>query len=106
MLDLALEHIGNRLDAPVRMPGESGDIIVRVLGVKVIQEQKRVEKRDFRVAESAFKPDAGSFDGRLASEYLSYLALAAHICFYPKQALFNLPGEFQNYGGTFPVGNE
>ena len=74
MLHLAREHIGDGLDAAVRMPGEAGQIVVRVLVPEIVEEQERIELG--RVAESERAPqlDARAFDVGLRLESLASLA--------------------------------
>ena len=62
MVDGACEHIGNGLDAAVRMPWEAGHIVGGLIATKVIEEQKRIGL--FRVAETegATQADTGTFD--------------------------------------------
>src|SRR5499427_3510929 len=66
MLDLAVEHIRDRFDATVRVPGESSDIVLRVVRAEIVQEQERVKLRHLAVAESAPQMDASTFDHGLA----------------------------------------
>src|SRR5919201_47548 len=66
MLDVSVEHICDRFDATVRVPGESSDIILRVVRAEIVQEQERVKLRHLAVAESAPQMDASPFDRGLA----------------------------------------
>jgi hypothetical protein len=59
---LPLEHIGDGLDPPVGMPGESRQVVGRVVGVEVIQEQEGVKIRHFVEAEDPFQVDAGPLE--------------------------------------------
>ena len=59
------EHIGDRLDAAVRVPGKSGAIIVRTIVAEIVEQQKRIELGGLAEAERAIKFHAGSFDRRL-----------------------------------------
>ncbi len=79
MLDLPRDHVGYRLDPPVGMPGEPGDVIPWLVGMKIVQHQKRVEKRDFGVSEGAFELHAGPFDCPLAAGHALYQARCLHL---------------------------
>ena len=37
------EHVGDRLDAAVRMPREAGEVVVRVVVAEVVEQQERIE---------------------------------------------------------------
>jgi hypothetical protein len=43
VLDLAGEHIGDGLDAAMRMPRKSGQVIGGIFVAKIVQEQERIE---------------------------------------------------------------
>ena len=66
MLDVSVEHIRDRFDATVRVPGESSDIVPRVVRAEIVQEQERVKLRHLAVAKSAPQMDASTFDRGLA----------------------------------------
>ena len=65
MLHGAGEHVGDRLDAAVRMPRESGEVIRRAVVAEIVEQQKRIELRRVAEAERAAQLDAGAFDGGL-----------------------------------------
>ena len=65
VLDVAGEHVGDRLDAAVRMPRKAGEIVARVVVAEVVEEQERIELRGVAEAERALQLDAGAFDGGL-----------------------------------------
>src|ERR1051325_63960 len=69
VLDLAGQHIGDRLDPPMRMPGESGAVIVGVLVAKIVEEQKRVELGRIAEPERALQLDARPFEVRLRMKH-------------------------------------
>jgi hypothetical protein len=56
------EHVGDRLDPPMRVPGEAREVILRVLVAKVVEQQERIEVGRGAEAERALQPDAGTFD--------------------------------------------
>src|SRR5262249_24829842 len=59
------EHIGDRLDAAVRMPGETGEIVLGLLITEIVEEQERIEFARIAEAEGSPEPNAGAFRGRL-----------------------------------------
>src|SRR5262249_60804612 len=66
VLDVAVEDVGDGLDAPVRVPGEPLPVVVGVLGAEMVEQQERVELRDLVEAERASQVDARPLEGRLA----------------------------------------
>ena len=64
MLDLALENIGNGLDAAVRVPGKALAVGVGIVIPEVVQEQEGIAHRRIGEPEGAVEMDAGTFDGR------------------------------------------
>ncbi len=69
MFDIPLQHIGDRLDPAVGMPGETRQIIVGVLGVKIVEEKKRIEIGDLGITEGAPQVDAGPLQCRHTLPY-------------------------------------
>ena len=63
VLDIAGEHIGDGLDAAMRMPGKSGAILVRPVVAEIVQQEERIELGGVAEAESAAQVHAGPFDG-------------------------------------------
>jgi hypothetical protein len=59
------EHVGDRFDSAMRMPGESRQIVFRVVVTEVIEQQKRIEIPGFAESESTLQPDTRSFDSGL-----------------------------------------
>jgi hypothetical protein len=62
VLDRTREHVGNRLDAAVRVPRESGEVVVRVLVAEVVQQEERIKVAGVAEAEGAAEPDARTLD--------------------------------------------
>ena len=60
---VAVEHIGHRLEAAMRMRGEAGDVVVGIVGREVIEHQERVEPRALGLAEAAAQLHARSVRG-------------------------------------------
>ena len=56
------EDVGNRLDTPMWMPGKPGEIIVRILVPKIIQQQERVEVLGLSEAKGTAQSHTRSFD--------------------------------------------
>src|SRR5207253_8420135 len=70
MLDATVQHVGDCLDATVRMPRETRDVFRGVLGTEVVQQKERIQPRDFRGAERSTQVDAGPFDRWSSGENL------------------------------------
>ena len=70
MVDRAGEHVGNRLDAAVRVPREPREVVIGVLVAKIVEQQKRIELGRVAEAERALQPDAGAFERRLGVKHL------------------------------------
>jgi hypothetical protein len=68
MFDRACEHVGDRLDAAVRVPREPGEVVVRILVAEVVQQQERIEVARVAETEGAAQPDARTFDRGFAFE--------------------------------------
>lgn len=64
MLDGAGQHIGDRLDAAMRMPREAADVVHRLVVAEIIHHQEGVGHRRIAEAEDAVQLDAGAFHGR------------------------------------------
>ena len=43
VLHVAVEHVGDGLDAAMRMPGEARQVVRRVVGAEIVQQQEGVE---------------------------------------------------------------
>jgi hypothetical protein len=65
VLDRAGQHVGDGLDAAMRMPGEARTVILRPVVPEVVEEQERIELRRVAEPERAPEPDAGAFEGGL-----------------------------------------
>src|SRR5580700_5183459 len=68
------EHIGDCLDAAVRMPRESRTIVVRVVVAKIIQQQEWIEVFCLAEPEGALQFDARALNGRFRLNNLFYWA--------------------------------
>src|SRR5258708_26617285 len=65
MLDRAREHVGDGLDAAMRMPRKARAVIFRPVVAEIVEQQKRIEFVGIAEAKRALKFDAGAFDRRL-----------------------------------------
>ena len=65
VIDGAGEHIGDGLDAAMRMPRKAGEVVGRAVVAEIVEQQERIELGGFAEAEGAAQLDAGAFDGRL-----------------------------------------
>src|SRR5262249_21319733 len=64
VLDCARQHVGDRLDASMRMPRKSREVVLRVVVAKVIEEQKRIVLGRVAEAERAAELDACALQRR------------------------------------------
>jgi hypothetical protein len=74
----SVKNIGDRLDPPVRMPGEPPQVIGRVVRMKVVQKKERVQLGDLLVAEGPFQMNPGALNGRFTLENLRDLSEFVH----------------------------
>lgn len=80
VLGRAAEHVGDRLDAPVGMPGEAGKIALRVVLAEIVEQEEGVERRHLAEAEAAMEMDPGPLEGGLADQDLLDLPRLFHVC--------------------------
>src|SRR5260370_39720327 len=59
------EHVGDRFNPAVWVPGESCNVIFRILIAEIIQQQERIEILGFAEAEGALQFYTGALDGGL-----------------------------------------
>ncbi len=64
MLDRSGQHIGDGLDAAMRMPGKAADIVGRVVVAEIVHHQEGIGHRRIAETEDAVQLDAGAFHGR------------------------------------------
>src|SRR5229473_8303126 len=62
VVDAARQHIGDGLDAAVRMPGKSGAIVLRTIVAEVVEQEERIELARLPEAEGAPQLHARAFD--------------------------------------------
>jgi hypothetical protein len=70
VLDIAGKHIGNGLDAAMRVPGKAGAIIFRPVVAEIVEQQERIGGLGFAEAEGAAQLYAGALDRGLRRDDL------------------------------------
>ena len=68
VLDRAGQHVGDGLDAAVRMPGKAGEVVVGTVVAEIVEQQERVELAGVAEAEGAPQLDAGALDRGLGGD--------------------------------------
>ena len=66
MLHLTLEDIGDRLDAPVGMPGKALEVVVGIVRAEIVEEEERVKLGHLVVAKGPLKMHSCPLDRWLA----------------------------------------
>jgi hypothetical protein len=61
MVYVTADHVGYRFNSPVGMHGESFDVIRRVLGSKMIEQQKRIDVIQFAGRDTSNESHPGTF---------------------------------------------
>ncbi len=62
MLYRSVQHVRNRLDAAVRMPWKTREVVLRPLVPEIIQKQKGIELVGIAESERPVQADARSLD--------------------------------------------
>jgi hypothetical protein len=65
VLHRAVDHVRHGLEAAMRMVGEAGDVVVRIVGLELVEEQERIEHRERAAAERAIQAHACAVRGAL-----------------------------------------
>ena len=78
VLDVAAQHVGDGLDAAVRMPGEALQVLVRLVRAEVVEQQERIEQLRLAEAEGPVEVHAGPLDGRPALDHLADAPVLCH----------------------------
>src|SRR5882724_1990177 len=60
MAHAAVEHVGNGFEAAMRMCREAGHVVVRVIGIKLVEHQKRIYILAALATQTAAQFDAGA----------------------------------------------
>src|SRR5512135_2698681 len=66
VFNVAGKHIGDRLDAPMRMPRKAAAVVGRIVGVEGIEQQKGIELRHLLEAERAPEAHPSTLESGLA----------------------------------------
>ena len=74
MFDGAGQDVGNGFDAAMRMPRETGEVILRNVVAKIVEQQKGIEFGSVVEAESSAQMDAGTVEGRFGLDQTFYRA--------------------------------
>src|SRR5581483_6598140 len=69
---VAVEDVGHRLEAAMRMRRKAGDVVARVLRGKLVEHQERVQARELRLAEAAAQLHAGAVGGGDGADKAAY----------------------------------
>ena len=64
VVDAARQHIGDRLDAAMGMPGKAGLIVLGPIAAEIVHHQERIEIGRVAEAEGAAQLDARPLHGR------------------------------------------
>ncbi|MFA5851737.1 MAG: hypothetical protein WC820_03490, partial [Spirochaetales bacterium] len=78
MFYFACQKIGDGFNASMGMPGETGEIIIGIVGTKMIQHQKGIEGRPLIEAENPFEFDSCPIYGRNGFDDIGQSATSAH----------------------------
>ncbi len=68
MAHAAVEHVGDGLEAAVRVLREAGEIVLGAVGAELVQQQERVEVGQCRPADDACQAHAGTIGRGLAAQ--------------------------------------
>ena len=68
VLDVAGQHVGDGLDAAMRMPGKAGAVFVGTVVAEIVEQQERIEFGGVAEAEGAAQIHAGAFHGGLGRD--------------------------------------
>ncbi len=78
VVDLALEHVGDGLDAAMGMPGESRAVERGIVATEIVKHEEGIEKGLLAGAEGPAKMHAGAFYRRPAGLYTLDLPYRVH----------------------------
>jgi hypothetical protein len=80
VLEIAFQHVGDGLEAPVRVGREAGDVVVRVVRGELVEHQEGSRRSPWLLAEAAPQLDAGPVgdgDGRDDPERLRVVMMVS-----------------------------
>jgi len=63
VLDRACEHVSDRLDAAMRMPRESRDVVLGIVVTEIIEQKEGIELLGFAETKGSLKLYAGTLNG-------------------------------------------
>ena len=69
VLDRAGQHIGDGLDAAMRVPREAGEKVLRPVVAEIVEQQEGIEVAGLPETEGAVKLDAGAFKRGLGIDH-------------------------------------
>ncbi len=72
MLNGACQNVSNGFDAAMRMPGETLEVLRRVVIAEIVHHQERVGQRRIAEAEDAMEMNAGPFTGGNGNAFMLY----------------------------------
>src|ERR1700674_2675171 len=61
---VSVEHVGDGLEAAMRVRREAGDVVLRIVRIELIEHQERIEPKVGLAAEAAAQLDARAVRGR------------------------------------------
>ena len=64
MAHAPVEHVGDGLETAMRVIGEAGDVVFRLVGAELIEQQERVEVGQLRLADDPAQLHACAIGGR------------------------------------------
>src|SRR3546814_10871188 len=70
------QHVGDRLEAAMRMLGETGDVVVGTVGAELVQQQEWIEHVQPGLADDAFQLHAGTVGRVGAADAAGDVAIA------------------------------
>ncbi len=71
----AVEHVGDRLEAPMRMRREASDVVARMVGTELIEQQEGIQVQQCRLADDARELHARPIGGRYAANLLHHFPI-------------------------------
>ena len=64
MAHVAVEHVSDGFEATMRMFRKAADIVVRIIGIELIEHQERIHMQAALAAQAAVQFDAGAVGSR------------------------------------------
>jgi hypothetical protein len=79
VLDPPFEHVGDGFDPPVGVPGETRDILRRIVScTEIIEHQEGIETWKFAISECTVEPDTCPFDRLICRKDLFNTSYLCH----------------------------